>query len=109
MDIETQVTDKGCVIGINDRLDAMTAPELEGAVEQVLTDGQTRLIMDLTRLDYISSAGLRVFLIAAKKLKALKGELILAGMNAATSEVIRISGFHSIMPCYDTVDEVPGA
>ncbi|MCG8567250.1 MAG: STAS domain-containing protein [Desulfobacterales bacterium] len=107
MKIEKEITELGCTIILSGRLDAVTAPELEGAMEGVLSEGQTRVIMNLTELEYISSAGLRVFLIGAKKLKAVKGELILAGMTPTTKEVIRISGFPSIMPCFDTMAQVP--
>jgi anti-sigma B factor antagonist len=76
------------------RLDTMTSPLLE---EQVLTDiAQKRaykIIFDIQEVDYVSSAGLRVFLQVAKKLHGQNERLTVRGMKAKVKEVFRISGF----------------
>ena len=54
-------------------------------------------MLDLGRLDYISSAGLRVVLIAAKRLKSVGGALVLCTLNPSVREVFEISGFASIL------------
>ena len=107
MNIETEMMGPLCAVKLFGRLDAVTAPELEAAMNSLIEDGQTRVVMNLKDLEYVSSAGLRCFLLAAKKLKALQGELSLAAMAENTREVIRISGFSAIMPCYDTMADVP--
>ncbi|MCG8614867.1 MAG: STAS domain-containing protein [Desulfobacterales bacterium] len=109
MDIANEMMAGHCVVRITGRLDAVTAPELEGALGALIDDGQTRVAMDLSSLEYVSSAGLRVFLVAAKKLKAVNGEFSLAGHKDNIKEVIEISGFPSIMPCYESVDALPQA
>lgn len=109
MDITREAVAGHCVVRLTGRLDAVTAPELERFLTGIIDDGQIRVAVDLTRLDYVSSAGLRVFLVSAKKLKALKGEFCLAGLEGTIKEVIEISGFPSIMPCYDTLAELTGA
>ncbi len=65
------------------------------------------MAFDLTHLEYVSSAGLRIFLVVAKKLKGLDGELSLAGLQGNIKEVLEISGFPSILPCYDSMDDLP--
>ncbi|MBA3009405.1 MAG: STAS domain-containing protein [Proteobacteria bacterium] len=109
MEIEKRVQEGRCVVGLTGRLDAVTAPELEQRLSEIIEDGNLNLVLDLTGLEYVSSAGLRIFLVATKKVKALKGEFCLAGLSGNIKEVIEISGFPSIMPCYDTMDALPGA
>ena len=60
--------------------------------------GDRRLIVDFSRLDFISSSGMRVLLIAAKALKAGEGTLVLCAMKNHIEEVFRISGFDRIIP-----------
>ncbi len=109
MDIAKEMMAGNCVVRLTGRLDAVTAPELEGFLTELINGGQTRVAVDLSSLDYVSSAGLRVFLVAAKKLKAAKGEFSLAGLKDNIKEVIEISGFPSIMPCYDSLEDLPKA
>ena len=80
------------------RLDSGNARSFESVVMQRISGGEQRLIVDFSRLDFISSSGLRVLLIAAKALKADAGTLVLCGMKAHIEEVFRISGFDRIIP-----------
>ncbi len=80
------------------RLDSGNARSFESVVMQRISDGEQRVIVDFGRLDFISSSGLRVLLLAAKALKADAGKLILCGMRTHIEEVFRISGFDRIIP-----------
>ena len=73
------------------RIDTLTAPELEAAV---VLDGVDELVFDLTEVDYVSSAGLRVFLGAQKRMggKSMK----IAHVNPSVREVFDITGFSDI-------------
>ncbi|MCG8686950.1 MAG: STAS domain-containing protein [Desulfobacterales bacterium] len=108
MKLETVMQGNACVIRIKERLDATTAPELERHMEDTIEKGNHKIVFDLTQLEYVSSAGLRIFLVVAKKLKALKGEMSLAGLQGNIKEVVEISGFPSILPCYDSMEDYPG-
>jgi anti-anti-sigma factor len=107
MNIEETMQNDTCVVRVTGRLDATTAPELDQAVIQIIDQGKHKMAFDLTQLEYVSSAGLRTFLVVAKKLKGLNGELSLAGLQGNIKEVLEISGFPSILPCYDSMDELP--
>jgi anti-sigma B factor antagonist len=107
MEIEKQIQGGRCVVEVKGRLDAVTSVELDQSLSQTIEDGNLDIVLNLTGLEYISSAGLRIFLVVAKKLKALKGDLCLAGLGGNIKEVIEISGFPSIMPCYDNIKDVP--
>lgn len=107
MNIEETMQNDTCVVRVTGRLDAVTAPELDQAVMRIIDQGKHKMAFDLTHLEYVSSAGLRTFLVVAKKLKGLGGELSLAGLQGNIKEVLEISGFPSILPCYDSMDELP--
>ncbi|MNL88983.1 putative anti-sigma factor antagonist BtrV [compost metagenome] len=64
-----------------------------------------RLVFDLSSLDYISSAGLRVILLAGKRLRASKGKLVLVGLQTMVREVFDMSGFLSLFAITATLDE----
>jgi anti-anti-sigma factor len=91
------------VISIIGRLDALSAPDVEEKLNQWLEQNETRLVIDLEGLDYISSAGLRILLSAAKKMKTRRGVLFLARLQAGVKQVFDISGFAAIIPIYETV------
>jgi anti-anti-sigma factor len=92
------------VVSVKGRMDAVTAPEFEKAVETLMDDGETAFVVDLADLDYISSAGLRSILALAKRLKTNGGSLRLAALQDGVKEVFDISGFSSIIPVFDTVE-----
>lgn len=79
------------------RLDSNTSQGFEELLMKHIEAGNTRLAVDFTDLDYISSAGLRVLLMAAKRIKAANGSLVLSGMQEHVHEVFEISGFLSIL------------
>ena len=85
------------VLRISGRLDAVTAPEYEKKVAS-LVKGVARVVIDFQELEYVSSAGLRALLMAAKPLKAAGGQMRLANVNGSIKEVFHITGFTSIFP-----------
>jgi anti-sigma B factor antagonist len=87
------------------RMDTLTAPEFETAVRAVLDAKRTRVVADMHQVDYISSAGLRSILVAAKKVKAAGGELLFAGVTGMVLDVFTISGFKSMFRLFDTADD----
>lgn len=89
------------VASINGRLDAVTAPELERQLLTIIEKGETSLIIDLSSLEYISSAGLRVILTTAKKLKNAKGNMVLCSLQDTVMQIFEISGFNSILKIAD--------
>ncbi len=91
------------VFAIKGRLDAVTVPQLEERLNQWFEQPATRLVFDLDGLDYISSAGLRVFLTTAKKMKARDGKLGMARLRDNVKDVFTISGFIALIPAFDTL------
>ncbi len=80
------------------RLDSANARSFESIVTDRIGNGEQHLIVDFSRLTFISSSGMRVLLIAAKKLHASEGKIVLCSMQDHIEEVFRISGFDQIIP-----------
>ncbi len=80
-----------------DRLDSTNAQKFESMVMDHIIKGEQRMIVDFSRLNFISSSGLRVLLIAAKKLTASQGKLVLCNMHDHIREIFVISGFDRII------------
>ena len=77
------------------RLDTTTAPELEAVVKSDLA-GMTEVVMDFEKLDYLSSAGLRVIL-AAQKTMNKQGSMVICHVNETIMEVFEVTGFSDIL------------
>ena len=95
MNIEKKIDSKTATLIIEGRLDTQTAPQLESEVDAVLP-GIEDLILDMTNLEYVSSAGLRVILKAQKSMNA-QGAMRLTGVNESIMEVFDITGFLDIL------------
>lgn len=85
------------VLGVKGRIDSTTAPALGQALAGTLAAAKTRLVLDLYGTEYVSSAGLKVLLVAAKKVDQAQGKLVLCGLNDRVREVFEISGFDTIL------------
>lgn len=81
-------------IALEGRLDTSTAPQLEAEVKAIT--GVTELTMDLAKLEYLSSAGLRV-LLAAQKMMNKQGKMVVLNVNETIMEVFEVTGFIDIL------------
>lgn len=95
MNIIKNTSDNTLSIALEGRLDTTTAPKLEAELKQSLGDS-TKLIFDFEKLEYLSSAGLRV-LLAAQKVMNKQGEMIIRNVNEVISEVFEVTGFSDIL------------
>ncbi len=92
----TKTTENGkAAFDLEGRLDTVTAPELEKELKASL-DGITELTMDFGKLEYISSAGLRV-LLSAQKAMNKQGEMKLMNVNETIMEIFEVTGFSDIL------------
>ncbi|MBB6735614.1 STAS domain-containing protein [Cohnella zeiphila] len=105
MNIVTTERDGAIVFSVQGRLDGTHAAEAESAFLKLANEGRSRFVFDFTDMSYISSAGLRVVLVAAKKIRAVQGALVCAGMSEQVTEVFEMSGFLSILETVASVDE----
>ena len=88
LSVERHLMPEGVVLlQLGGIIDAKTFEQLEGAVQDVLTRGGNRLIVDLSGIGYISSAGIGVLLYAMGETRRAKGDLVLVGLQPTVLEV----------------------
>ncbi len=95
MNIEQKKDGKALVLALAGRLDTVTAPELEAALNDALA-GVEELTFDFEKLDYISSAGLRV-LLSAQKTMNRQGSMKVIHANEMILEIFEVTGFADIL------------
>lgn len=96
MDIVKTMDDNGMTLAVSGRLETATAPQLENEVKGIPQDVK-RLRLDLGRLEYVSSAGLRVILNAHKIMNTRGGTFEVTGANPSVKRVFDITGFTPIL------------
>jgi anti-anti-sigma factor len=117
MEITERKTADIVTLCVSGKLDTTTAKTFEDKILGQIESGDRRFIVDLAQLDYISSAGLRVFVLAAKRLNSAKGKIVLCGLKKTipyhtlnrtrdpVREVFDIAGFSSIFSIYGSHDD----
>lgn len=104
MEIKDKQVEGVTVLSLNGSIDAITAPEITEFIQAQIAKGNTKLVADLSGVDYTSSAGLRVLLGAIKDTRAQSGDLRLAGVQPDVQKVLNLSGFTNILKIFDNTD-----
>lgn len=96
MDIKEETINGKTVLYLEGRLDTSNSSELEKAVNETL-ETTDDIELDLSKLEYTSSSGLRVFLLTQKKVSEKGGNLVVSNVNEYIMEIFDITGFSSIL------------
>ena len=94
------------IIRIEGYLDAHTAPEFEKAIEDQIAQGNVKIIVDCGKLDYISSAGLGVFMGFVEEVREAGGDIKICSLIPKVRQVFELLGFGQL---YHIVDDRPSA
>jgi anti-sigma B factor antagonist len=105
MEITERRTADIVTLSLSGKLDTTSAKTFEAKILAQIESGDRRFIVDLAQLDYISSSGLRVFVLAAKRLDSGKGKIVLCSLKDPVREVFDIVGFLSVFSVYGSHDE----
>ncbi len=105
MNIVEQQEGPVVIVAPEGRLDAVTSPELEQRLEAMISAGRVRIVLCLGKLDFVSSAGLRVFLAFAKKIKKAGGRMALCCAQPSVMEVFETAGFTTILAIVPTRED----
>lgn len=97
IDIKEEKNDDVLVIRLKGRLDAITSVEAEKRVLESIDKGDKKLLLDFLNIEYISSAGMRMLLSIAKKMRSVSGKLVLCSVNTRVMDVLKMSGFDHVM------------
>ncbi|MBK7645831.1 MAG: STAS domain-containing protein [Betaproteobacteria bacterium] len=95
------------IVSVSGRIDHITSEEFTQALDPLLdhcAESQPSLLLDFSGVDYISSAGLRVLMMASRRSKVQKGTFAIAALQPMVQEVFAISRFNLIVPCYASVE-----
>ena len=95
LNINKTIENKNAVIALEGRLDTVTAPETESAIKEILPE-ITDLTLDFAKLEYISSAGLRVLLSTCKLMKD-QGNMKIINVSETVMEIFEVTGFSEIL------------
>jgi anti-sigma B factor antagonist len=92
------------IIALGGRLDAYASSDVEQKLNALVDADEVRLVVNLERLDYISSSGLRVLLTSLKKVRKREGDIKLACMKPLINEVFDVAGFSQLFSIYALED-----
>ena len=107
MEIKVEKNKNIAIVELKGRLDVTTSASLEKAFNDILPEKPAKVLVECRQLEYISSAGLRVLLAAAKKFKP--AEISLSGLSQNVKQVFELSGVTSIFAIYASRDEALAA
>jgi anti-anti-sigma factor len=95
--MELRQEDAGAVsvVAVAGRIDSNTSAELARVLTDAIAAGRSRLVLDLTATQFLSSAGLRIILMTAKRIEKASGQFVLHGLNDRVRDVLDVSGFLS--------------
>lgn len=105
MEIQQEQIGNTRVVRAAGRIDGASAAGFETTVLACLDGRPARLLLDLSGVEYVSSAGLRAILMAAKRAKSTGCGLAVCGLREAVREVFEVSGFGTVIALHATVDE----
>jgi anti-sigma B factor antagonist len=105
MQIAVKTAKEVKVLAFEGSLDTQTSPDAQTQLNQLIEGGDKKILVNFEKLHYISSAGLRILLAAAKQLKTAEGELRICDLNEVVKEVFDISGFSTIFKIFENETE----
>ena len=99
---------KVCVLSVRGKIDQLSADEFHRQLLPYLAQcglDQLSLVLDLAGVEYISSAGLRIFMLASREVKMRQGRLALAGLQPVVQEIFETSKFSLLFPIHERVED----
>ena len=105
MEITNRETGDVMVVDLSGRLDTQTSGTAADELSRVTELGKTKILLNLSHLEFISSAGLRVLLRTAKLVQGANGKLMVCHANGVVKEVMELSGFESFLQMHETEED----
>lgn len=105
LDLHSEIDDGVLILNPTGRIDGATAKEYEDTLLQRISNGHSKIVLNCEAIEYISSAGLRVLLMASKRAGEGAGKLVLCAVRDTVHDVFKYSGFAEIIPITGDRDE----
>ncbi len=110
MEITTKEMKRAQLVSVTGRIDHETAPKLEQVLNEIINAGDYHIVLDMSGVSYVSSAGLRVLVGARKAVRRWnRGDLRLAGLQPMVRETFDLVGFNRVFEIYDDTVEAVGS
>ncbi len=110
MELASQRFKRADLVTVYGRIDTATAPRLEATLRGLIAEERFKFVIDLTACDYVSSAGIKVFLSIQKEIKRWnRGELRISGLQPRVKETLEMVGLLPLFRTYDTPLEAVGS
>ncbi len=109
MEIATTEYKRCSLVSVSGRVDSNTAPAFEAALKNVIEGGQRNIVLELSGVDFMSSAGLRGMVSSLKACKSGGGDLALATVSDRVGEVLKLAGLLSLFSSHDDVTSAVGS
>ena len=109
MAIQVKKDGNSAVVSVSGRLDAVTGPEYERTVRELIEGGTNRLVADFDELSYISSAGLGELILTSKLLKEKNGRFCVANVHGNVQSVFEMCGIGKLLQVHQSVADALAA
>ena len=109
VEVEVREAGQATLVSPRGRLDGTTVREFQAHLDQAMSGEGKVVIINLSGLDYISSAGLRAVLSGSKIMQNKQGRLLLAGLGGMVEEVFKMAGFYDLLPVFASEEEALGS
>ncbi len=109
LDIRVTEQQQVTLVLVNGRVDSLNAAELGLLLSSTIDDGNTQIVLDLSQVSYMSSAGLRELVSAFKKVRRISGDLRIAQPSSRVQEVLEMAGLDTIFQIFPTQTDAVGS
>jgi anti-sigma B factor antagonist len=109
MDISVESFKRVDLVNVSGRVDSSNAPQLDSRLKELVNDGRYSLVLNLSAVDYMSSAGLRSLVSALRDCKKRGGDVRLAQPSERVAEVLSLAGLDSVFQVYENSTEAVGS
>jgi anti-sigma B factor antagonist len=103
MDVKISSTDKIVTISVEGSIDSNTAGDLQAQIMEKVVESQN-VLLDFSKVDFVSSAGLRVLLMIYRQIKSKNGKVVLVGVSEEIHDVMSMTGFVNFFEITDTIE-----
>jgi anti-anti-sigma factor len=106
MEITSTTTEKAIIVYVDGDLTTASSPEAQKEIDEILGEGEgVNVIINVERVNFIASTGLRIILALGKRLNSSGAQLVVCSMNQTTKAVFKMSGFNKLFNTFDTEKE----
>jgi len=109
LNISVETLKRVAVVTVDGRIDSTNAGQLDNTLKQLLEDGQNNLVIKLSDVEYMSSAGLRAIVAALREAKKKRGDVRIAEPSERVTEVFSLAGLTALFETYDDLTAAVGS